>query len=50
MYMHLDLFMIVSRLVLRVDKDISSEMAIALVPAIADLVGTKQLNLDGKAN
>ena len=50
MCMHLDVFMIVSRLMLRVDKGISSEMAIDLVPAIADLVGTKRLNLDGKAN
>ena len=49
-YMHLDLFMIVIRLVLCVDKDISSEMAISLVPAIADLTGTERLNLDGKAN
>ena len=50
MFMHLDVFMIASRLVLRVDKDISSEVAISLVPAIADLAGTERLNLDGKAN
>ena len=50
MCMHLDAFVIVSRLMLPADKDISSEMVIALVPSIAELVGTKQLKLDGKAN
>ena len=47
---HLHGFTIVNRLMLRVDKGISSEIAISLVPAIADLVGTERLNLDGKAN
>ena len=50
MCMHLDAFISVGRLMLRVDQDISAEMAIALVPAIARLVGTERLILDGKTN